>query len=107
MSLDFRMLELFLALIRTCAVFVGLAIYLKNRYIFLIVVTLMLFGSLEYLVINNKLKQNKISSDLSSYNDLVLIYCGLFVLIFIILFLNPLFKKKMLYFTMVKFIIKT
>ena len=85
----FSNVRTFLALIRTCAVFVGLAIYLKNRYIFLIVVTLMLFGSLEYLVINNKLKENKITSDLSTYNDLVLIYCGLFVLIFIILFLKP------------------
>ena len=26
----------FLSLIRTCAVFVGLAIYLKNKYVFLI-----------------------------------------------------------------------
>ena len=85
----FSNVRTFLALIRTCAVFVGLVVYLKNKYIFLVVVTLLIFGSLEYLIINNKLQENKVASDLSSYNDLVLIYCGLFVLIFIILFLKP------------------
>ena len=85
----FSNVRTFLALIRTCAVFVGLAIYLKNRYIFLLVVGIMFFGCLEYILINKKLRENKVSTDLSTYNNIVLIYCLLFCVIFILLFFKP------------------
>lgn len=85
----FSNVRTFLALIRTCAVFVGLAIYLKNRYIFLLVVGIMIFGCIEYLLINKKLKENKVNTDLSTYNNLVLVYCGLFSIIFVFLFFKP------------------
>ena len=54
----FSNVRTFLALIRTCAVFVGLAIYLKNKYVFLLVVAIMFFGLLEYMIINKKLMEN-------------------------------------------------
>ena len=79
----------FLALIRTCAVFVGLAIFLKNKYVFLIVVAIMLFGLLEYMIINKKLKEENINKNVPTYNHLVTVYAGLFILIFIILFFKP------------------
>ena len=85
----FSNVRTFLALLRTCAVFVGLAIYLKNRYIFLLVVAIMCFGIAEFFLINKKLEGNKVSTDLSSYNNLVLIYSGLFIVIFLTLFLKP------------------
>ena len=85
----FSNVRTFLALIRTCAVFVGLAIYLKNRYIFLLVVGIMFFGCLEYILINKKLRENEVSTDLSTYNNIVLIYCLLFCVIFILLFFKP------------------
>ena len=85
----FSNVRTFLALIRTCAVFVGLAIYLKNRYIFLLVVGIMFFGCLEYILINKKLRENKVSTDLSTYNNIVLIYCLLFCVIFILFIFKP------------------
>lgn len=85
----FSNVRTFLALIRTCAVFVGLAIYLKNRYIFLLVVGIMCFGCLEYILINKKLRENEFSTDLTTYNNIVLIYCLLFCVIFILLFFKP------------------
>ena len=85
----FSNVRTFLALLRTCAVFVGLAIYLKNRYIFLLVVAIMLFGITEFFIINKKLEEEKLSIDLSSYYNLVLTYSGLFIIIFLTLFIKP------------------
>jgi hypothetical protein len=85
----FSNVRTFLALLRTCAVFVGLAIYLKNKYIFLLVVALMIFGMAEYVLINKKLSENNLKNTISSYNNLVLIYSGIFILIFILLFIYP------------------
>ena len=85
----FSNVRTFLALLRTCAVFVGLAIYLKNKYIFLLVLALMLFGMVEYVLINKKLNEKNLKGGLSNYNNLVLIYSGIFILIFILLFLYP------------------
>ena len=85
----FSNVRTFLAFLRTCAVFVGLAIYLKNRYIFLLVVAILLFGIVEFFIINKKLEKDKISLDLSSYNNLVLTYSGLFAIIFLTLFIKP------------------
>ena len=85
----FSNVRTFLALLRTCAVFVGLAIYLKNKYIFLLVLALMIFGMVEYVLINKKLTENNLKNPISSYNNLVLIYSGIFILIFILLFIYP------------------
>lgn len=85
----FSNVRTFLALLRTCAVFVGLAIYLKNKYIFLLVLALILFGMVEYVLINKKLNEKNLKGELSNYNNLVLIYSGIFTLIFILLFLHP------------------
>ena len=85
----FSNVRTFLALLRTCAVFVGLAIYLRNKYIFLLVLALMLFGMIEYVLINKKLNEKNLKDELSNYNNLVLIYSGIFTLIFILLFLYP------------------
>ena len=85
----FSNVRTFLALLRTCAVFVGLAIYLKNKYIFLLVLALMIFGMVEYVLINKKLNEKTLKGNLSNYNNLVLIYSGIFILIFILLFLYP------------------
>ena len=85
----FSNVRTFLALLRTCAVFVGLAIYLKNKYIFLLVLALMIFGMVEYVLINKKLNEKNLKGNLSNYNNLVLIYSGIFILIFILLFIYP------------------
>ena len=48
----FSNIRTFLALIRTCAVFVALAIYMKNKYVFVIVAIIILFGTLEFYLTN-------------------------------------------------------
>ena len=51
----FSNVRTYLALVRTCAVFVGLAIYTKNKYVFILVLAIIFFGTLEYLLINSLL----------------------------------------------------
>lgn len=85
----FSNVRTYLALIRTCAVFVGLAIYLKNKYVFLLVLFIVLFGTLEYLLLNKKLGEEDLTVSYSAYYNIVLIYGFLFFMIFLLLFFKP------------------
>ena len=76
-------------LIRTCAVFVGLAIYLKSKYVFLLVLVIVFFGTFEYLLLNKKLGEDQLTVSYSAYYNIVLIYGILFLVIFLFLFYKP------------------
>ena len=89
----FSNIRTFLALIRTCAVFVGLAIYMKNKYIFAIVTIIILFGTLEFYLTNLKIKNVNLKSKDDTYFNLVIFYAIIFLFIFGFLFINPPFKK--------------
>ena len=85
----FSNVRTYLALIRTCAVFVGLAIYLKSKYVFLLVLFIVLFGTIEYLLLNKKLGEEDLTVSYSAYYNIVLIYGFLFSIIFVLLFFKP------------------
>lgn len=85
----FSNVRTYLALIRTCAVFVGLAIYLKSKYVFLLVLFIVLFGTIEYLLLNKKLGEEDLTVSYSAYYNIVLIYGFLFSMIFVLLFFKP------------------
>ena len=85
----FSNVRTFLALIRTCAVFVGLAIYLKNKYVFLLTLLIVAFGTIEYTLINKKLGNAELTTSYSAYYNIVLVYSLLFSAIFVLLFFNP------------------
>ena len=85
----FSNVRTYLALVRTCAVFVGLAIYLKNKYIFILVVAVIFFGTMEYLLINKKLGEDSLTTKYSAYYNVVLLYATIFSLIFLYLFYKP------------------
>jgi hypothetical protein len=89
----FANIRTFLSLIRTCAVFVALAIYMKNKYVFMLVSIIIIFGSLEFYLTNLKIKENDLVPDKNSYFNLVGFYSILFLFIFIYLFFYPPFKK--------------
>ena len=89
----FANIRTFLSLIRTCAVFVALAIYMKNKYVFALVSIIIIFGSLEFYLTNLKIKQNDLTPDKNSYFNLVGFYSILFLFIFVYLFFYPPFKK--------------
>lgn len=85
----FSNIRTFLSLIRTCAIFVALAIYLKNKYVFLFVSIILIFGTVEFYLTNLKIKKNKLDPLSDSYFNLSTAYAIIFLIIFIILFLNP------------------
>ena len=89
----FSNIRTFLALVRTCAVFVALAIYMKNRYVFVIVAIVILFGTLEFYLTNLKIKEADLKSKDDTYFNLVTFYAIIFLFIFGFLFINPPFKK--------------
>jgi hypothetical protein len=89
----FSNIRTFLALIRTCAVFVALAIYMKNRYVFVIVSIIILFGTLEFYLTNLKIKNVSLKASNDTYFNLVAFYAIIFLFIFGFLFINPPFKK--------------
>ena len=89
----FSNIRTFLALIRTCAVFVALAIYMKNRYVFVIVAIIILFGTLEFYLTNLKIKETNLKAKDDTYFNLVTFYAIIFLFIFGFLFINPPFKK--------------
>lgn len=85
----FSNVRTYLALVRTCAVFVGLAIYTKNKYVFILVLAIIFFGTLEYLLINKKVSENHLTTKYSAYYNIVLLYAVIFSLIFLLLFFKP------------------
>ena len=89
----FSNIRTFLALIRTCAVFVALAIYMKNKYVFVIVAIIILFGTLEFYLTNLKIKNTDLKAKNDTYFNLVAVYAVIFLFIFGFLFINPPFKK--------------
>ena len=89
----FSNIRTFLALIRTCAVFVALAIYMKNRYVFVIVAIIILFGTLEFYLTNLKIKETNLEAENDTYFNLVTFYALIFLFIFGYLFINPPFKN--------------
>lgn len=89
----FSNIRTFLALIRTCAVFVALAIYMKNKYVFVIVSIIILFGTLEFYLTNLKIKEHSLKPISDTYFNLVAVYAIIFLIIFGYLFVNPPFKK--------------
>ena len=89
----FSNIRTFLALVRTCAVFVALAIYMKNKYVFVIVAIIILFGTLEFYLTNLKIKEANLKAMDDTYFNLVAIYAIIFLFIFGFLFINPPFKK--------------
>lgn len=89
----FSNIRTFLALIRTCAVFVALAIYMKNRYVFVIVAIIILFGTLEFYLTNLKIKKTDLKAENDTYFNLVTFYALIFLFIFGYLFINPPFKN--------------
>ena len=89
----FSNIRTFLALIRTCAVFVALAIYMKNRYVFVIVSIIILFGTLEFYLTNLKIKNTDLKAKSDTYFNLVTFYAIIFLFIFGFLFINPPYKK--------------
>ena len=89
----FSNIRTFLALIRTCAVFVASAIYMKNKYVFVIVAIIILFGTLEFYLTNLKIKNTDLKAKNDTYFNLVAVYAVIFLFIFGFLFINPPFKK--------------
>jgi hypothetical protein len=89
----FANIRTFLSLIRTCAVFVALAIYMKNRYVFMLVGIIIVFGSIEFYLTNLKIKENDLNPNKDTYFNLVGFYSILFLFIFVYLFFYPPFKK--------------
>tara|TARA_B100001093_G_C26738923_1_gene975754 strand:+ start:500 stop:823 length:324 start_codon:yes stop_codon:yes gene_type:complete len=89
----FANIRTFLSLIRTCAVFVALAIYMKNKYVFALVSIIIIFGSLEFYLTNLKIRENDLNPDKNTYFNLVGFYSILFLFIFVYLFFYPPFKK--------------
>ena len=59
----FANIRTFLSLIRTCAVFVALAIYMKNRYVFMLVGIIIVFGSIEFYLTNLKIRENDLNPE--------------------------------------------
>ena len=89
----FANIRTFLSLIRTCAVFVALAIYMKNKYVFALVSVIIIFGSLEFYLTNLKIRENDLNPEKNTYFNLVGFYSILFLFIFVYLFFYPPFKK--------------
>ena len=89
----FANIRTFLALLRTCAVFVALAIYMKNKYIFALVGIIIVFGSIEFYLTNLKIKENDLVPEKNTYFNLVGFYSILFLFIFVYLFFYPPFKN--------------
>tara|TARA_Y100000591_G_C21440369_1_gene501188 strand:- start:208 stop:564 length:357 start_codon:yes stop_codon:yes gene_type:complete len=89
----FANIRTFLALLRTCAVFVALAIYMKNKYIFMLVGIIIIFGSIEFYLTNLKIKENDLEPKKNTYFNLAGFYSILFLFIFCYLFFYPPFKN--------------
>tara|TARA_B100000767_G_scaffold274797_1_gene308997 strand:+ start:3465 stop:3788 length:324 start_codon:yes stop_codon:yes gene_type:complete len=79
----------FLSFVRTCSVFVAIAIYLKNKYIFILSTIIVVFGTLEYILINKMIGENKLTPEYSSYFNTVIFYSLIFIFIFMYLFYKP------------------
>ncbi len=89
----FANIRTFLALLRTCAVFVALAIYMKNKYIFMLVGIIIIFGSIEFYLTNLKIKESDLEPKKNTYFNLAGFYSILFLFIFCYLFFYPPFKN--------------
>lgn len=93
-STRFANIRTFLALLRTCAIFVALSIYMKNKWILLVCSFIILFGMFEFYYLNKKIRDFDLDIKEDLYFKIIMIYSSIFVFIFFFLFLYPPFKHK-------------
>ena len=88
-STRFANIRTFLPLLRTCAIFVALSIYMKNKWILLVCSFIILFGIFEFYYLNKKIKDFNLDIKEDLYFKIIMIYSSIFVFIFFLFICIP------------------